>query len=65
MTYYVSYNFKNEYMPMGVPLDKNGVLACQSFGERAAKVKLELTDFSDDHSIEVEWRSLLTYLVFG
>ena len=52
-------------MPMGVPLDKKGVLACQSFGERAAKVKLELTDFSDDHSIEVEWRSLLTYLVFG
>ena len=34
------------------------VLACQSFGEHAVRVKLELTDFSFAHD-DSEWKKIV------
>ena len=48
--------------------DKKWVLACQSFGECPARVKLELTDFSTKdgwHRIEVIKKNFDKWWFFG
>ena len=40
-----------QYRLLSFQVGKKWVLTCQNFGERTAKVKLELTDFNSQNSI--------------